>query len=91
MAELTLTVWWSRDQRDERTANEVRCSQSMCRPGAYGLRMFTDQEYVQKIEATFDDMAAFGQRLREPHYSAPGSQLAEDDTDRTPLSISQLA
>jgi hypothetical protein len=53
--------------------------------------MFTDQEYVQKIEATFDDMAAFGQRLREPHYSAPGSQLAEDDTDRTPLSISQLA
>lgn len=53
--------------------------------------MFTEQEYVQKIEATFDDLAALGQRLRAPHYSAPGSQLAEDDTDWTPLSISQLA
>lgn len=53
--------------------------------------MFTEQEYVQQIKATFDDLAAYGQRLRAPHYSAPGSQLAQDDTDWTPLSISQLA
>lgn len=61
------------------------------RTGAYGLSVFTDQEYVQKIEATFDDLAAVGQRLRVPHYSTPGSQLAVDDADWTPLSISQLA
>ena len=53
--------------------------------------MITEQEYVQKIEATFDDLAAYGQRLRTPYYSAPGSQLAQDDTDWTSLSISQLA
>lgn len=53
--------------------------------------MITEQEYVQKIEATFDDLAAYGQRLRAPHYSAPGSELAQDDIDWTPLSISQLA
>jgi hypothetical protein len=53
--------------------------------------MITEQEYVQKIEATFDDLAAFGQRLRAPHYSAEGSPLSRDDTDWTSLSISQLA
>lgn len=53
--------------------------------------MITEREYVQKIEATFDDLATYGQRLRTPHYSAPGSPLANDDTDWTSLSISQLA
>lgn len=53
--------------------------------------MFTEKEYVQKIVATFDDLAGYGRRLRVPHYSAPGSALAQDDTDWTPLPISQLA
>lgn len=52
--------------------------------------MFTEQEYVQKIEATFDDLAAHGQRLRAPRYSAPGRQVAQDGTDWTPLSIGHL-
>ncbi len=53
--------------------------------------MLTDQGYVQRIEATFKDLGKYGQRLRTPHYSAPGSDLAKDDTDWPPLSVSQLA
>lgn len=62
-----------------------------CPTGAYGRSMFTEQEYVHKIEATFEDLTAIGERLRAPHYSMRGSRLAEDDADWTPLSVSQLA
>lgn len=53
--------------------------------------MPTERQFVEKIGATFDELAAQGKRLREPHYSEPDSQLAEDDRDWTPLAISQLA
>jgi hypothetical protein len=51
----------------------------------------SESEYVQKISDTFDKLAEIGERLREPHYSRPGSRLAQDDEDWPSLPISQLA
>lgn len=53
--------------------------------------MPSQSDYVRKISDTFEQLAAIGVRLREPHYSAPDSQLAQDDEDWAPLPVSQLA
>ena len=46
---------------------------------------------MRKIADTFDRLAAIGERLRAPHYSKPGSLLAQDDEDWPSLPTSQLA